>query len=248
MRTTIRIVAGFSLIELLIVVTIIAILVSLVLPVIGMVRDNARRVACLSNQRQLGLAVQAYAADNRGLLPPAQIKFAANPIWGSNPGSHYNWSDTMMAGRYLDQSGWGGSIIKVGINSVLLCPADRRGFFAGNNKWSSYGIHTGYSPWINNMADWATVHARIAAFDRVGLRVLAIESNEGRWHPGWGTPVPMYQSQGPTNYTIGDPGCGYNWRSYHGNKQGANVMFMDGRAAWSPDPQGQARSKEILVW
>lgn len=187
-----------------------------------------------------------YAQDNRGLIPPVQINGEAYPPWNLLPGCHYNWSDTMMAGRYLDQGGWSGSIAKVDVNTVLSCPSDRRGLVAGN-LWSSYGMHIGYSPWVNSLPEWPGSYRRLASFDRTGLRALIIESNEGRWHPGWGNPVPMHQTQRPSNYTIGDPNCGYNWRSFHGGK-GANIGFMDGHAAWSEDPQAQARSKEILVW
>ena len=237
---------GFSLIELLVVVAIIAVICAILLPVISTVRKQGQRVGCLNNQRQLSLAVFTYAQNNNGLIPPVQIKGEAYPPWNLYPGTHYNWSDTMMAGRYLDQGGWSGSIAKVDINTVLVCPSDRRGL-VGGNLWTSYGMHVGYSPWVNNPSEWHGSYRRLSSYDRTGLRALLIESNEGRWHPGWGNPVPMHQTQKPTNYTIGDPDCGYNWRSYHGGK-GANIGFMDGRAAWSDDPQGQARAQEILVW
>lgn len=58
--------AGFSLMELLVVVTIIAILLAMLLPVIQLVRTSARTVACLNNQRQIGLASLAFSQDHRG--------------------------------------------------------------------------------------------------------------------------------------------------------------------------------------
>ncbi|MEM7807424.1 MAG: prepilin-type N-terminal cleavage/methylation domain-containing protein [Planctomycetota bacterium] len=54
---------GFTLVELLVVVAIIALLVSVLLPTLKGAREAARGVTCLSNQRQIGLALLAYASD-----------------------------------------------------------------------------------------------------------------------------------------------------------------------------------------
>jgi prepilin-type N-terminal cleavage/methylation domain-containing protein len=54
---------GFTIIELLVVVSIIALLVGILLPAIGKARDNARVSASKSNLRQLAIAHKAYAAD-----------------------------------------------------------------------------------------------------------------------------------------------------------------------------------------
>ena len=61
--------AGFTLIELLVVIAIIAILVSLLLPALTRARDSGRKAACISNLRQMGIAVHAYASDNDGRIP-----------------------------------------------------------------------------------------------------------------------------------------------------------------------------------
>lgn len=54
---------GFTLIELLVVISIIAILAAILFPVFGRARENARRSSCLSNQKQIGLAIMQYAQD-----------------------------------------------------------------------------------------------------------------------------------------------------------------------------------------
>ncbi|MEM9882242.1 MAG: DUF1559 domain-containing protein [Planctomycetota bacterium] len=61
--------AAFTLIELLVAISIIALLVGLLLPVLGRARASGRQIVCLSNMRQLGIAIQTYAADYDGYLP-----------------------------------------------------------------------------------------------------------------------------------------------------------------------------------
>ena len=60
---------GFTLIELLVVMVIIALLVGLLLPALGRAKEEAQKTQCRSNLRQIGLAMEMYANDNRGYLP-----------------------------------------------------------------------------------------------------------------------------------------------------------------------------------
>lgn len=59
---------GFTLIELLVVISIIALLIGLLLPALGQARGAARSAACLSNQRQIGLAARMYMDEHRGAM------------------------------------------------------------------------------------------------------------------------------------------------------------------------------------
>src|SRR5437879_2990316 len=60
---------GFTLIELLVVIAIIAILAAILFPVFAQAREKARSVSCLSNMRQIGMAIQMYAQDwDEGLV------------------------------------------------------------------------------------------------------------------------------------------------------------------------------------
>ena len=60
---------GFTFIELLVVIAIIAVLTALLLPALATAQQAARKAACLSNLRQIGLAIQSYAGDNEGKIP-----------------------------------------------------------------------------------------------------------------------------------------------------------------------------------
>lgn len=72
---------GFTLIELLVVISIIAILASLLLPAITLVKSSALSTSCKNRERQLGLAMSAYATEQDGYLPWEDDTAGANVYW-----------------------------------------------------------------------------------------------------------------------------------------------------------------------
>jgi prepilin-type N-terminal cleavage/methylation domain-containing protein/prepilin-type processing-associated H-X9-DG protein len=65
---------GFTLVELLVVITVIAILISLLLPAVQGARQAVLTTQCRNNMRQIGIAIESYSTTNTGRLPPAYTR------------------------------------------------------------------------------------------------------------------------------------------------------------------------------
>jgi prepilin-type N-terminal cleavage/methylation domain-containing protein/prepilin-type processing-associated H-X9-DG protein len=132
---------GFTLIELLVVIAIIAVLISLLLPAVQAAREAARRVQCVNNLMNLGVALQNYESSYE-LLPPGVIN-DAGPIQSAPQGYHASWmlqllpflEQRSIARRIDDRVGVyaaANQTVRGMVINIFLCPSDAGGRTGAN--------------------------------------------------------------------------------------------------------------------
>jgi prepilin-type N-terminal cleavage/methylation domain-containing protein/prepilin-type processing-associated H-X9-DG protein len=180
--------AGFTLIELLVVVAIIAVLISILLPSLNSARDYAKTITCSSNLRQIGIAINSYALENRDSLP-------MSGGYSSTPKNVIMWykTDNWLAqiSKYLPSSGdpWGYYSTKAG--SVWICPSDKRGTAnkggavtgeGGFYHSPSYGINRLLTGFYSSSPGWLQYEPyRLSQFDEPTKTPLMCDTNSNNW-------------------------------------------------------------------
>jgi prepilin-type N-terminal cleavage/methylation domain-containing protein/prepilin-type processing-associated H-X9-DG protein len=120
---------GFTLVELLVVVGIIATLVSLLLPALGRARESARRATCLSSLRQVHGGLVTFAAANRGQVPVGYrtaSKQFNSMVYSTTAGGRWVLFGLLWRSRDLPDP------------KVLFCPSDQNpkfGYATADNPW-----------------------------------------------------------------------------------------------------------------
>ena len=132
---------GFTLVELLVVIGIIAVLISILLPTLSGVRRQAKLSQCSSNMRQVAMAMIMYINDNKGVHPPATV--FPNTLDAQGPPGMITTRRPQVRYRQDFNENWVGAIALEDPTTELTTPAGVTGFdtsplpdLAGHVRWN----------------------------------------------------------------------------------------------------------------
>ncbi len=217
---------GFTLVEILVVLSLIALLISLHLPAMSSARKAARDVACKSNQRQIHVATMAYTVDNLLYLRPPQVAGVSSP--------YHKWYG--LYNRYLfDQNDR--------FSVTFACPEGLTGPRKGgqrivdvnnNNPEANSDFWTGYTM-HEDIVGKGTGSAQkwLRTADLRDADALYLEKGDV-WYSGnhnwYGGPqaLSMQRFVNPFVYIIRDPYLAFRHGGIERTESTMNVSFMDG--------------------
>jgi prepilin-type N-terminal cleavage/methylation domain-containing protein/prepilin-type processing-associated H-X9-DG protein len=226
------VVFGFTLIELLVVIAIIAILAGMLLPALGKAKLKGTLVNCASNQKQLVMAWQMYALDNRETMLPTSYKGAdgdmnlyAGGFWlGAVPGPNFTvgLSTTEAMKRVTDGMAKSPLYKYCGAVGAYHCPGDTRTKRLRPGRgwaWDSYSKADGM-----NGGMWGGVkpYTKTTEVDQPSNAFVFIEEadprdyNNGTWvldvsPPGWVDPFAIFHGNVSTFGFVDGHAEGHHW-------------------------------------
>ena len=214
---------GFTLIELLVVIAIIAIIAAILFPVFATAREKARQITCVSNVRQLGMALTMYAEDNDETFP-FSYSFETGNLWH------------LMTEPYVKQNATKG-------NSIYTCPSSGVKDLAYSTNPQVVGLY-GAATLYENFFQSVTPLARIQEPTNIVLLgdghtpqgVGGFLSGLTRSAAEFSYPHPALQKDHTKDASwcadwvvAGTDGCNNKQISWRHNG-GANLAFCDGHA------------------
>lgn len=220
---------AFTLIELLVVISIIALLLSILLPALNRVKEQARKAACGSNMRQVGIAVQTYAANFKGIIPswclPVQGKLRpissfGRMVIGSYPAP---FGRTPVGLGILAE----GSGVLAADKDLFFCPSDK-GFGREREKgtgWANWPLYHPTTPAYNYMS-YSYLYVAQGGWDSTGRQNYQKYERYSTMAPG-------------KSAILMDPGRDDDWgkkyepvASFH-KPAGWNTLYLDGHVTWN---------------
>jgi prepilin-type N-terminal cleavage/methylation domain-containing protein/prepilin-type processing-associated H-X9-DG protein len=198
---------GFTLIELLVVIAIIAILAAILFPVFAKAREKARQAACLSNSKQIGLAVMQYVQDYDEAYPVV------------------DWADATPTGPFYSPYHWIYMLAPyIKSPKVWLCPSSGQGLNV-NCKW--WGARTWGLVGVNRWPE-STGPTRLAQLQAPASVIFTDEQGRNDLYE-WGNiscwrMLDYYYA--PNSYF----GSDYSFAPPHND--GVTVCLADGHAKW----------------
>jgi len=158
---------GFTLVELLVVISVISLLMAILLPALGKARASAKRVHCMSNLKQIGVAMQSYLDDNRDIFPhDCNIAYA---ITDPND-SYYLPPITKFLGPLLKEP------------KVFICAADTdKKYYLKNNCGISYAYRGQGSDGLGGI----TINQSFDARQGIKEKNIEVMNDFDPFHPGF---------------------------------------------------------------
>jgi prepilin-type N-terminal cleavage/methylation domain-containing protein/prepilin-type processing-associated H-X9-DG protein len=234
---------GFTLIELLVVISIISLLISILLPALSNARAVARSAGCLSNQKQIAVALFAYATENND-YPPSDVP---HDSLGNQYGAWYERLYTTIYGADIDDAAARAPHAVPG-SSVFTCPSDPCVDIYKIAR--SYMGNWAISGYYNDSNDTWSAHQRISDFIHPGKDWYIVED--------WGSDTTSVSTGNKKDYLSSTHSFWQAARADRMNQgallvhnKGFNVLFLDGHAVTfkgGPDLEVLIASSSKVFW